>query len=965
MPATRCAPFVEVELDGFCVGKTRADERSDRMPRWQETFSIMSTGRQLLFRARLLPSAALNFDDALLIGETTVDLQALLGQGQEGQKCVALGRQNQPTGRLWFTYRPLARKSSSSHGSQCISQSTTGGGTGISNGAIPIPNPCGGGRIGTLPVNHSPQSGDGAGAGYRFGLAGGDGFARAGPQPRHNVRDIGRVGGGAAGIANGVVGTRRNSPAASRGQGADQATIAQNVGCGFGGHGGCRKISGDAGPYGGGGPAPAPALRTTSPRPTSPLSQVSNPSQTSSPLPSRVQTSFRTATTTSARVLGAASSFPIRRILKGTACVTGDASTASDPLPGRHKVMGVSEPKRLNISEEGGTNIVELMQSKDKLKEFATRPFKELPSGSRLDFAQFTRALKDVLKEIHMSVPQEPKMRQLFDKHCRGAEGMDEGEFEALLFRLLCFLRASSEVKISTGTGASEQERDKRWRQDFIQKNPLKFHEVYDVENQLGKGNFGVVYMVTHKTQRNDRNEKHVRVSKHISKEQAKKAGTTEEKVREEFAVLKALDHPHVLRIFEDFEDDEKFYIIMEPCRGGDLQEYVKTLEPMDAITYERWVAKVMQHTLSALAYCHSKGVIHKDLKPENVMLSTAKHTPIENMHVVVVDFGLAEMFDNPTDRSSVISGTPPYMSPEVWRGNFSKSCDIWSAGCMLFFLLSGRLPFMASKLSDFPKAVQQEPEWEMMGGATSWVQALCKKMLSKLEHQRPSAQVALRDTWFETVGGISHVGGAQALAPVEINSLMSVQERTPFEKFVERLVATQIDASQQLSVNEAFRRLDSDGNGLLSRDELRQGLGQFSSNQNHLDAVIAELDIGKTGAISYSEFLAGVINLRGKRPEEQDKLLWVAWRQFCPDEHGRVKMSTIQNALSSRGMTVADLPEEFLAALNKESSQYITFVQFKELLLVDNSGRAMRALAGEKARGGKLVRWIMNKFQN
>merc|ERR1719416_371944 len=124
---------------------------------------------------------------------------------------------------------------------------------------------------------------------------------------------------------------------------------------------------------------------------------------------------------------------------------------------------------------------------------------------------------------------------------------------------------------------------------------------------------------------------------------------------------------------------------------------------PMDAMTYEYWVAKVMQHTLSAVAYCHSKGVIHKDLKPENVMMSSARGAPVQDLHVVVVDFGLAQMFSNPGDRLQEIAGTPPFMAPEVWAGSFGKGCDVWSCGVILFFMLSGQYPFMASRLDDFP----------------------------------------------------------------------------------------------------------------------------------------------------------------------------------------------------------------------------------------------------------------------
>merc|ERR1712014_496228 len=98
-------------------------------------------------------------------------------------------------------------------------------------------------------------------------------------------------------------------------------------------------------------------------------------------------------------------------------------------------------------------------------------------------------------------------------------------------------------------------------------------------------------------------------------------------------------------------------------------------------------------------------------------------------------------------------------------------------------------------------------------------------------------------------------------------------------------------------------------------------------------------------------------INLRGRRPEEQDKLLWVAWQQFSPDAQGRVKTSSIQDALAARGMTVADLPEDFVAALNlctKENDGILTFERFKDLLLRnDESGQALRRLSGDSERGG------------
>eukprot|EP00929_Paragymnodinium_shiwhaense_P117941 TRINITY_DN8942_c0_g1_i2.p1 TRINITY_DN8942_c0_g1~~TRINITY_DN8942_c0_g1_i2.p1 ORF type:complete len:943 (+),score=231.11 TRINITY_DN8942_c0_g1_i2:117-2945(+) len=924
----RAGAFVEVELDGLVVGRTRADIQGGPTPRWEERFSVMSIGRRLSFRAMQNSWRPDEFPS--LLGETTVDLRSMLARGMEGQQCLALGHVGRHTGNLYISYRPIQPRPMPS-GYPTPSASSTANpavAPAVARQAAPaFPRQ-------EVPAVARQESNNHMSFGPAASLA-----SQASSKESNNHVSFGPAA----------------SQASSKGpddDGVQRANSRVSVGS-FG-----SMLSGQT---------------------TGSLSYFAKPitervKDTAKSMAAAVKQSVTSATPGMTHGGKTAKSF----ISTGTSPVAKNQNcvspTFSSPIRFWRNATSTSEtsqstplqssttPKRLSLSQEGVTTTTELMQNSDKMKAYAAMPFRGLPPGSLLGFDAFKHALKRVLKELHMSIPQEQQMRQLFDKHRHGTEGIGEEEFEALLFRLLCFLRASAEVQVQTGTASAEGERDKKWRQEFIQRNSHLYSEVYDQEKQLGKGSFGRVFLVKHRTQRDAENALRIRVSKVISKEKALKAGTTEEKVREEFEVLKALDHPHVLRIFETFEDAENFYLIMEPCRGGDLLEYTKTLEPMDAITYEQWVAKVLQHVLSALAYCHSKSVIHKDLKPENVMLSTSKGTPIEEMHVVVVDFGLAEMFDNPDDRSKVISGTPPYMAPEVWAGNFSKSCDIWSVGCMMFFLLSGRLPFLAKKVEDFPQAVQKEPEWQLMGGATAEAMHFCKSTLKKQEAERPTARDALKDAWFVRLG-VDVNGGLRTLSQPEIQSLLSVNDRTPFQKFVERLVATQIESSQQKSVNDAFLALDQDGDGMLSREELREGLAKFAVNPNHLDQVIDDLDIGKTGSVSYSEFLAGVINLRGMRPEEQDKLLWVAWQQFLPDEDGRVKTSSIQEALATRGMTVANLPEEFLDALSQQNSGYLEFDAFKKCLLSDSSGTVIKSLSEDKARGGKLMRWMMRRF--
>jgi len=641
--------------------------------------------------------------------------------------------------------------------------------------------------------------------------------------------------------------------------------------------------------------------------------------------------------------------------------------------------MTPSHGRRLPITAKGKENIGDLMQSKDRLRYHAERPFKTYNAhaqGGRLPFNYFRKGLRDILEDLELQLPAEEQVRMLFDKFKGSNQGVNQEEFEALIFRLLCFMRTTQEVAATPKSSKSGEARDRYWRQEFLKKNTQRFADVYDTEKELGKGSFGTVYLVRHRLQKKADNQI-IRVCKVISKETAHKAGTPPDKVREEFAVLKKLDHPNVLRVFEDFEDESNFYLIMEPCHGGNLQDLVKRLPAhltQDPRTYERWVVKVMQHTLSAIAYCHAKGVVHKDLKPENVMMSTPPNTPVEDIHVVVVDWGLAEVFMNPNDRSNVVSGTPPFMAPEVWAGNASKSCDIWSCGVIVFFLLSGRLPYIAYRLEDFPKVLQQTPDWSVMDGATAEGKYFCSRLLQRKETNRPTARECLRDRWFTMMGFADGDRSPRALpSGFDVQDLMSYGQRTTFEKFIARLIATQLDASEQRHVNEAFRTFDSDGDGCLSREELSRGLQSIGASAQKAQQLVAELDVGKTGKISYTEFLAGCVNVKGKPAGEQDRLLWIAWQQFSPDEMGRVKKAAVMDALASRGLTVADMPEEFLLDMGGASG-HIMFEDFKVLLGMEQEDRTPRGLAAMKdmvmeanmrlkdTLGAKLLKKFMHK---
>lgn len=279
-------------------------------------------------------------------------------------------------------------------------------------------------------------------------------------------------------------------------------------------------------------------------------------------------------------------------------------------------------------------------------------------------------------------------------------------------------------------------------------------------------------------------------------------------------------------------------------------------------------------------------------------------------------------------------------MAPEVWAGNYHRSCDVWSCGVILFYLLSGRFPFMSSRLEDFPRLVMQEPTWQYIGGASTSAQEICKAMLRRQEADRPSAPQLLGDGWFAAFGLGTLPTNGKGLSPKQVHSLLNVAERSEFEKFVARLVATQLDSAQQRRLNEVFHSMDVDCDGQLSHNELRVALLQLGGSSPTVERAITELDVGHTGFVTYTEFLAGVVDMRRKSPDEREKLLRLAWQQFFPDAASTVRLAQVQDELAARGLSVADLPETFLKTLSRGGP--MTFSGFKELFVVDESAHML-----------------------
>ena len=156
------------------------------------------------------------------------------------------------------------------------------------------------------------------------------------------------------------------------------------------------------------------------------------------------------------------------------------------------------------------------------------------------------------------------------------------------------------------------------------------------------------------------------------------------QKLRQELLILSITDHPNIIKLYESYEDELYLHLVTELCTGGDVCERILRKGSFS----EHEASRIMKQILGAINYLHSCRIIHRDLKPENFLYET-----IDSDDIKICDFGLSKIAEK-NSRMKTVVGTPYYIAPEVLTRVYNKSCDIWSIGIFMYFMLIGKFPF-------------------------------------------------------------------------------------------------------------------------------------------------------------------------------------------------------------------------------------------------------------------------------
>ena len=450
----------------------------------------------------------------------------------------------------------------------------------------------------------------------------------------------------------------------------------------------------------------------------------------------------------------------------------------------------------------------------------------------------------------------------------------------------------------------------------------------YKIIKRLGDGSYGTVYSVVNNQTGMSAAMKKI--------EKVKENEIDDLEIKNEIDILKKLDHPNIVKIYEFYDTLTDFFIVTEYCKRGELYGYIKNYYS------ENQLAVLFYQVFSGLSYLHERHILHRDLKLENIMISDIEEdikTKENYFWIKIIDFGTAKIFKKNKNEKAVV-GSSYYIAPEVLKQKYNEKCDSWSVGVILYMLIVGRAPFDGKnddeiiesiKIGDYnknhPKLLSRSKE----------VQNLVSCLLERKINKRLSALDALNHPFFTKFNGralFSNFNESEIQS--YIDNLLNYKFQSKFQQLVLAFVVHNIPQSNETRIIlKLFRYFNTKGNCKLTKEELIIGLYKFRDKNivnESIDDIFLMLDGDNNGYIEYEEFLRACID---KNTVLNNENLQYAFKFLDIDNSGILTVDKIMKVFVKKGnQTLKDIFKHSIEEVDKDNDGIINFNDFRELML-------------------------------
>ena len=411
-------------------------------------------------------------------------------------------------------------------------------------------------------------------------------------------------------------------------------------------------------------------------------------------------------------------------------------------------------------------------------------------------------------------------------------------------------------------------------KSNFIGTHTEKIDKYYSMIKELGHGSFGHVY----RCQRISTGDVYA------CKKFVKKLIKNKKGLKTEIDLLRATDHPNIIKLYDTFEDKNHLYLIMEECSGGELFQRLALNAKNNKLYTEKDAARMMKQILEAVNYLHYHGVCHRDLKPENILLSSMD----ECSQLKLIDFGLSKVLKTMDDIMNGAVGTLYYMAPEVILGNYNEKCDVWSCGVILYIMLSGNPPFYAKNEEKLKQKIC-EMKYNFDAPAFSKVSEDAKELIRQIfveSENRPTISDILNSTWVKE----NAPNASCETLNIDWARIMKYSKLNLVQKSVINFRAFHMTTTEAQEFIDVFKLIDENSDGVLTIDEIKNGIKHckfnFKINEDNIIKLFNDMDIDKNGLINYTEFVSALMDYEKSIKQEH---LIACFQNYDEDHSGKI----------------------------------------------------------------------------
>ena len=456
-----------------------------------------------------------------------------------------------------------------------------------------------------------------------------------------------------------------------------------------------------------------------------------------------------------------------------------------------------------------------------------------------------------------------------------------------------------------------------------VKKDP---YEDYIRIKLIGEGSFAKVLKVKHKITGAIRAMKIINKNSEYNKEE-------EIEIINEINILRTMDHPNILKIFEFYISKHSYFIITELCSGGELFNEIIDRGPFD----EKQSSYIMYQIFSAVNYCHNMSIIHRDLKPENILIVKREKNLLR---IKICDFGTSKIHDRGTIQKKIV-GSSYYIAPEILDKKYNEKCDLWSCGVILYILLCARPPFegetdeeILHKVKNGKFDLKQNP----FNLISKEAKDLIKNLLIMDFNKRISAEEALNDNWFKINKSkelFNEIKDQQMIEKFIINLKEYKSESIIQETALAYLVHNFPQIDDVINASKLFNQIDKSGDGKISKDELFNGLNKkIKSNtlKDDIDIIFNNIDSDNNGYIECEEFVRAAID---KEMFLNENFLKFAFRYFDKDNSGEISYDEIEEVFKSsvQDGNVKESLSKIISEVDTNGDGIISFEEFVNIM--------------------------------